>query len=112
MPQSAFLRAEFGLTPAEARLVLRLVEGDSLRSSANALSIGYETARTTLKSVFPKNRNVPAGGAGHHDHSCHEQDALIARRGSVCCNGRAVMKWVGISITLDGGTPASGQARG
>ena len=27
---------------------------NSLRSSANALSIGYETARTTLKSVFQK----------------------------------------------------------
>ena len=54
MPQAAFLRAEFGLTPAEARLVLRLVAGDALRSSAKALRIGYETARTTLKSVFQK----------------------------------------------------------
>lgn len=54
MPQTVFLRAEFGLTPAEARLVLRLVAGDLLRSSAKALSIGYETARTTLKSIFQK----------------------------------------------------------
>ena len=54
MPQTTFLRAEFGLTPAEARLVLRLVAGDSLRSSAKELSIGYETARTTLKSIFQK----------------------------------------------------------
>ena len=54
MPQAAFLQAEFGLTPAEARLVLRLVAGDSLRSSAKTLSIGYETARTTLKSIFQK----------------------------------------------------------
>ena len=54
MPQTAFLKERFGLTPAEARLVLRIVAGDSLRSSAAALGIGYETARTTLKSVFHK----------------------------------------------------------
>jgi DNA-binding CsgD family transcriptional regulator len=54
MPDMAFLRFKFDLTPAEARLVLRLVEGDSLKSSAQALGIGYETARTTLKSVFHK----------------------------------------------------------
>ena len=53
MPQ-AFLKDTFGLTPAESRLVLRLVAGDSLRSSAAALGIGYETARTTLKAVFHK----------------------------------------------------------
>ena len=50
----AFLRDKFGLTPAQSRLVLRLAAGDSLRLSAAALGIGYETARTTLKSVFRK----------------------------------------------------------
>ena len=50
----AFLKNKFGLTPAQSRLVLRLVAGDSLRFSAAALGIGYETARTTLKSVFRK----------------------------------------------------------
>jgi DNA-binding CsgD family transcriptional regulator len=54
MSETAFLQATFDLTPAEARLVLRLVAGDSLKSSAKALGIGYETARTTLKSVFHK----------------------------------------------------------
>jgi DNA-binding CsgD family transcriptional regulator len=54
MPQIEYLKDKFGLTPAEARLVLRLVAGDSLRSSAAALGIGYETARTTLKIVFRK----------------------------------------------------------
>jgi DNA-binding CsgD family transcriptional regulator len=53
-PQMAFLKVKFGLTPAQSRLVLRLVAGDSLRLSAAALGIGYETARTTLKSVFRK----------------------------------------------------------
>ena len=50
----AFLQDKFGLTPAEARLALRLVAGDSLKNSAQALGIGYETARTTLKSIFHK----------------------------------------------------------
>lgn len=54
MPQAVFLKERFELTPAEARLVLRLVVGQSLRSAAKTLNIGYETARTTLKSVFHK----------------------------------------------------------
>jgi DNA-binding CsgD family transcriptional regulator len=54
VPQMAFLKDKFDLTPAEVRLVLRLMEGDSLRSSAAALGIAYETARTVLKSVFHK----------------------------------------------------------
>ena len=56
VPQTAFLKDKFGLTPAQSRLVLRLVAGDSLRLSAAALGIGYETARTTLKSVFRKTK--------------------------------------------------------
>ena len=54
MPQMAFLKEKFALTPTEVRLVLRLIEGDSLRQSAAALGIAYETARTVLKSVFQK----------------------------------------------------------
>jgi DNA-binding CsgD family transcriptional regulator len=56
VPQIAFLTDEFDLTPAEVRLLLRLIEGKSLRSSAAALGITYETARTVLKSVFQKTR--------------------------------------------------------
>jgi DNA-binding CsgD family transcriptional regulator len=54
MPQTAFLKSRFGLTPAEARLVLRLIAGDSLQAIAKALGIQYETARGQLKSVFHK----------------------------------------------------------
>jgi DNA-binding CsgD family transcriptional regulator len=54
MPQTAFLKNRFGLTPAEARLVQRLVSGDSLRSAAKVLGIKYETVRTHLKSIFQK----------------------------------------------------------
>ena len=48
------LRCHFGLTPAEARLALHLVAGETLRSAEVKLSISYETARTCLKSIFNK----------------------------------------------------------
>jgi len=48
------LRCHFGLTPAEARLALRLVTGETLRSAAAKLSITYENARTQLKNIFNK----------------------------------------------------------
>jgi DNA-binding CsgD family transcriptional regulator len=48
------LQCHFGLTPAEARLALRLVAGETLRSAAVKLNITYETARTSLKKIFKK----------------------------------------------------------
>jgi DNA-binding CsgD family transcriptional regulator len=48
------LRCHFGLTPAEARLALQLVAGETLRAAAVKLSITYETARTELKNIFNK----------------------------------------------------------
>jgi DNA-binding CsgD family transcriptional regulator len=48
------LRSHFGLTPAEARLALHLVAGETLRSAEVKLSISYETARTHLKNIFDK----------------------------------------------------------
>ena len=56
VPRAHFLRNRFGLTPAEARLVALLFAGGSLRSSAEALGIKYESARTSLKSIFQKTR--------------------------------------------------------
>jgi len=53
MSEVAFLQNRFGLSPAEARLV-HLLTGASLRSCAHALGIQYETARTSLKSIFQK----------------------------------------------------------
>jgi DNA-binding CsgD family transcriptional regulator len=50
----AFLRDRFDLTPAEARLVVHLVTGNSLKSSAKALGVSYETVRRQVKSVFRK----------------------------------------------------------
>ena len=54
IPQADFLEERFHLTHAEARLVVHLVAGDSLRSCAMALGIKYETARSYLKSAFLK----------------------------------------------------------
>ena len=48
------LQRHFGLAPAEARLALHLVAGETLRSAEVKLSISYETARTCLKSIFNK----------------------------------------------------------
>jgi DNA-binding CsgD family transcriptional regulator len=48
------LQRHFSLTPAEARLALHLVAGETLRSTAVKLSISYETARTCLKNIFKK----------------------------------------------------------
>ena len=48
------LQSHFGLTPAEARLALHLVTGETLRSAAVKLGISYETARTHLKNIFNK----------------------------------------------------------
>jgi DNA-binding CsgD family transcriptional regulator len=48
------LRTTFHLSAAETRLALRLLGGESLRAAAEALDIGYESARGQLKSVFRK----------------------------------------------------------
>ena len=48
------LHCHFGLTPSEARLALRLVTGETVRSAAAELHISYETARTKLKRIFSK----------------------------------------------------------
>jgi DNA-binding CsgD family transcriptional regulator len=54
MRQMAFLRNRFNLTRAEARLVVHLATGISLKSSAKVLGVGYETVRRQLKSAFLK----------------------------------------------------------
>jgi DNA-binding CsgD family transcriptional regulator len=44
----------FRLTPAEARLAIRLAAGESIETVADKLGIAYETARNVLKSIFHK----------------------------------------------------------
>ena len=54
MRQTAFLQNRFDLTRAEARLVVHLAKGMSLKSSAKVFGVGYETVRRHLKSAFLK----------------------------------------------------------
>jgi DNA-binding CsgD family transcriptional regulator/PAS domain-containing protein len=51
---AAELAKLFELTPAEQRLVARLITGDELREAALHLHISLHTARTQLKSVYRK----------------------------------------------------------
>jgi len=54
LPLGAF-QQRFSLTEAEARVVQRLATGESLKQAATHIGIGYETARTQLKSAMGKN---------------------------------------------------------
>lgn len=54
MSRVAFLQKRFDLTPQQARLVIHLVRGASLRSCASALGISYETSRRHLKAILKK----------------------------------------------------------
>ena len=53
-PPDRLLREAFGLTPAEARLAVRLGSGEDLRAAADLLGVAYETARAQLKAIFGK----------------------------------------------------------
>ena len=44
----------YGLTPAEARLALVLLEGHSLKAAADSCGVTHNTAKSQLKSVFLK----------------------------------------------------------
>lgn len=44
----------YGLTPAEAKLAVQLVNGGSLEEAAGYLGISIHTARTHLKAIFAK----------------------------------------------------------
>jgi DNA-binding CsgD family transcriptional regulator len=54
LPDTARLRAEFGLTKAEARLALRLAQGSSLASAAQAFDVKLTTIRSQLQQIFAK----------------------------------------------------------
>ncbi|TPG46508.1 helix-turn-helix transcriptional regulator [Sphingomonas glacialis] len=54
IPGADLLRLLFDLTPAEARLVRNLVEGNALGDAAVLLGIADGTARTHLRNVFLK----------------------------------------------------------
>lgn len=51
---AALLEELYGLTPAESRLVGRILLGRTLEEAARDLGIRHETARTHLKRIFQK----------------------------------------------------------
>jgi DNA-binding CsgD family transcriptional regulator/PAS domain-containing protein len=51
---SEVLTALFGLTPAEARLAVRLVNGFSLEEAAMSLGVSRNTAKSHLSAIFSK----------------------------------------------------------
>jgi DNA-binding CsgD family transcriptional regulator len=55
-PIEALLGTLYGLTPAEARLVMLLTEGETISRAAEKRHITVGTARFALKSVFRKTR--------------------------------------------------------
>ncbi|MCF1470542.1 MULTISPECIES: helix-turn-helix transcriptional regulator [Rhizobium/Agrobacterium group] len=52
--RAPILRGLYDLTAAEARLVERVVAGQTLRDAALTLGVSYETARSQIKTVFLK----------------------------------------------------------
>jgi DNA-binding CsgD family transcriptional regulator len=54
MHSAAMLREVYGITPAEHRLVERLLGGDTPEQAALALGIGLPTVRSQLASIFRK----------------------------------------------------------
>ena len=53
-PPAEVLRILFGLTQAETTLALSLLDGNSLSEAANLSSVGRETVRSQVKSIFQK----------------------------------------------------------
>jgi DNA-binding CsgD family transcriptional regulator len=60
-PALPHLQALFKMTPAEARLALRLATGETLRAAAGALGITYGTARSRLTHLFRKTNTQSQG---------------------------------------------------
>ena len=55
------LRTIYGLTPAEARLAIKIASGTSLQHAADELTISYRTARTQLATIFRKTSTCRQG---------------------------------------------------
>lgn len=60
-PLAPHLQALFNMTPAEARLAVRLGDGESLRAAASRSGVTYGTARTTLTQIFRKTNTRSQG---------------------------------------------------
>ncbi|MGH1587849.1 helix-turn-helix transcriptional regulator [Methylobacterium phyllosphaerae] len=69
LPNTNCLEQIFGLTPAEARLTLLLVDGKTLDEIAHMRHLSIATVRTQLKAVFEKT----------HTHRQAELVVLVSR---------------------------------
>lgn len=49
-----FLQSAYGLTPAEVRVALVLLEGSSAREVADYLNVSHHTVRTQIKEIYAK----------------------------------------------------------
>jgi DNA-binding CsgD family transcriptional regulator len=54
LPEAVQLQRQFGLTPAESRLVLEILKGDGIAAAAERLGVVPGTARTHLHRVLAK----------------------------------------------------------
>lgn len=73
-PAEPILRQAFGLTPAEARIALRLARGQDLEEIASASGVSLGTARVHLKAIFAKT-------------GTHRQPELVALLGRMSAAG-------------------------
>lgn len=53
-PTQDLIRRIFGMTPAEAEVCLRILDGDGLKSVADQLNLSLATVKTHLQHVFDK----------------------------------------------------------
>ncbi len=61
LPCDGWLRARFGLSPAEAELAIALLDGVSLKENAERRGVTEATARSQLRSVFRKTDTTRQG---------------------------------------------------
>jgi DNA-binding CsgD family transcriptional regulator len=54
LPSPAYVQQAFGLTPAETRVAMAMLDGKSLERLADELCITRNTARTHLQRLFAK----------------------------------------------------------
>jgi DNA-binding CsgD family transcriptional regulator len=61
LPSSAHVQQAFGLTAAETRVAMAMLDGKTVEQLAEELSISRNTARTHLQRLFAKNQHRASG---------------------------------------------------
>jgi DNA-binding CsgD family transcriptional regulator len=81
LPEAVQLQRQFGLTPAESRLVLEILKGDGIAAAAERLGVLPGTARTHLHRVLAK--------TGTKRQADLVRLVLTTRHGAASFNGRS-----------------------